>query len=389
MLIFLVGTMLILVAPTLPIFLLGRAIQGIGTAGFVPLSIAIITQWFPIDARGRILGTWNSVIPLTGLSVPYFAGLLVDNFGWRAIFPPILIVGLVALFIVRTNIPTLGARQVDPAFLRSFDWLGVLLLSSALAFLLLYTSSRPITGIDGLRDWRLLTICLGLFILLYFWERRFGQKANRSTETSSVRQPYIKFAIFANRTFTAASFSAGLRMFLMSSISFLLPLYLTDVHDLNASTIGIALALQAGMLFIISRAGGQLADRWGSQRPILLSMGGLVVIMLSFANLPATTPLWVIFALSATHGLTIGLSLAPLHRASIQGVATEETGSAAGLYSMIRFAGQIIGVAVAGVTLQQGLATAGTAIAAYQLVFWLYVGVAVVATVVSLGVNEG
>ena len=73
----------------------------------------------------------------------------------------------------------------------------------------------------------------------------------------------------------------------------------------------------------------------------------------------------------------------------MQGIAPEQTGGAAGLYSMIRFAGQILGVAVAGVMLQQGLAGAGTTIAAYQFVFWLYVGVAVLATVVSGGVREG
>jgi hypothetical protein len=55
---------------------------------------------------------------------------------------------------------------------------------------------------------------------------------------------------------------------------------------------------------------------------------------------------------------------------------------------MIRFAGQILGVAVAGVILQQQLAQATTPITAYQTVFWLYAGVAVLATVVGWGVGE-
>ena len=56
---------------------------------------------------------------------------------------------------------------------------------------------------------------------------------------------------------------------------------------------------------------------------------------------------------------------------------------------MIRFAGGILGVALAGVMLQQGLANFATSIAAYQFVFWLYVAVGVVATGVSLAVREG
>jgi MFS family permease len=375
-LIFLIGTLIVVTATSFPLFVLGRAVQGMGTAGFVPLSIAIIAQWFEPKERGKVMGAWNSIIPLVGLTVPYFGGLLVDHFGWRAIYPPTLLMGVAAFFIVRTHVPTLGARKVDPDFLRRFDWPGVALLSGALVALLFYTSSRPITGVDGLRDWRLLGLCLVLVGGLLGWERRRPQ-------------PYVNFAIFRNATFTAASLTAGLRMTLMSSINFVMPLYLTDVHALRASTIGIALALQAGMLFLMSRTGGQLADRWGSRRPVLLSMAGLLLVMIAFALLPAAAPLWLIFTLTGLHGLVIGISLAPLHRASMHGIAAGESGAAAGLYSMIRFAGGILGVAMAGVVLQQSLQTAVSAIDAYQFVFWLYVGVGVVAIAMSWAVREG
>ncbi len=363
---FLLGTVVLLLSPTLTWYMIGRAIQGVGTAGFVPLSIAIIAQGFAAQERGKVMGTWNSIIPLSGLLFPYFGGLLVDAFSWRAIYPVIGLVGIVALFVVQRNIPTFDMHNVDPNFLRRFDWVGVGLLSSALVMLLFFTSSRPITGVTGLQDWRLLLLCLLLFGALIAWERR---RAN----------PYLNLAIFANRTFTAASIGAGLRMFLMSSSSFLMPLYLTDIHGLSASAIGISLALQAGMLFVISQAGGQIADRWGSRRPVLLSLGGMVVILAALALAGATTPLWWIYTLCAAHGLAIGLSLAPLHRSSMQGVADHEAGGAAGLYSMIRFAGQILGVAVAGVILQRELAQALMPIAAYQFVFWLYVVVALLA----------
>ncbi|HMN28609.1 MAG TPA: MFS transporter, partial [Caldilineaceae bacterium] len=158
---------------------------------------------------------------------------------------------------------------------------------------------------------------------------------------------------------------------------------LTDIHHLNASLIGIALSLQAGMLFVTSQAGGQLADRWGSRGPIMASMVGLIGVMVALALAPASAPLWVIYFLSALHGLLVGLSLAPLHLASMNGIEPTEGGAAAGLYSMIRFAGQILGVAVAGVVLQQQLALAATPIDAYQALFWLYAGVAVLATGIS------
>ena len=365
---FLVGTVILLLSANLTWYMIGRAIQGVGTAGFVPLSIAIIAQGFATHERGKIMGTWNSIIPLSGLVFPYFGGLLVDLFGWRAIYPVIGVVGVMALFVVQRNIPAHDQRTVEANFLRHFDWVGVALLSGALTLLLFFTSSRPITGVAGLQDWRLLALCLLLFAILIGWEQR---RTN----------PYLNLAVFANRTFTAASVCAGLRMFLMSSSSFLMPLYLTDIHGLSASAIGISLALQAGMLFVISQAGGQVADRWGSRQPVLLSLGGMVVILAAMALAQRTTPVWWIYTLCAAHGLAIGLSLAPLHRSSMQHVADHEAGAAAGIYSMIRFAGQILGVAVAGVILQRELAQAATPIAAYQFVFWLYVGVALVAMI--------
>jgi len=373
--IFLIGTAVLLLAPTLTWYMIGRAIQGIGTAGFVPLSIALIAQWFAPNERGKIMGSWNSIIPLSGLLFPYFGGLLVDTFGWRAIYPPIVIVGLIALVVVHQSIPDADGQTVAPDFLRRFDWLGAGLLSGALVTLLFFTSSRPLTGIEGLHDWRLLALCLFLFVSFIGWER---QRAN----------PYMNLRVFTNRTFTAASFCAGLRMFIMSSSSFLMPLYLTDIHGLNASAIGIALAIQAGMLFVTSQAGGQVADRWGSRWPVLISMGSMVVVLLLLAFAEAATPVWWLYTLAGAHGLVIGLSLAPLHRSSMQDVAEGEAGAAAGLYSMIRFAGQILGVAVAGVVLQQQITQVATPIAAYQFVFWLYVVVAIAATGLGVLIRE-
>jgi len=72
----------------------------------------------------------------------------------------------------------------------------------------------------------------------------------------------------------------------------------------------------------------------------------------------------------------------------MQGIADSEAGTAAGLYSMIRFAGQILGVAVAGVVIQRMLTQVAAPIDAYQLVFWLYVAVAVVATLLGAFIRE-
>ena len=79
MVLFLIGTSIVFAAPNLAWFMTGRIIQGIGTSGFVPLSLAMIAQWFAPAERGKVMGTWNSIIPLSGLIFPYFGGLIAER----------------------------------------------------------------------------------------------------------------------------------------------------------------------------------------------------------------------------------------------------------------------------------------------------------------------
>ena len=362
--IFMAGTAMAAFAPSLGWLMAGRAIQGFGTAGFVPLSIAIITQRFPAAQRGKMMGTWNSVIPLTGIAGPFLGGLLIDYIGWQAIFWPVIGLGVVAFFLVRTKIPgRAGLGQLD--FLRRFDWGGVVLLASASVSLLFYASSRPITGVEPLRDWRLLATTLLLFGLFIAWERR-------------CKNPFVPLKLFTGSTFTVASICAGIRMFTMGGLRFLVPLYLVDIHNLSAASTGIVLTAHAVPLFLMLRLGGQLADRWGSRWPVVVSLLGQTAAMIHLALLPAEAAIWLVVLGVLGQSLSAWISLAPLHAASMADVSEEQTGVAAGLYSMMRFAGTVFGTALSEVVLQQGLDRALVPLEAYQISFWFVAGVAVI-----------
>jgi len=359
--IFLVGTLLTMTSTNLGPLILGRAIQGAGLAGIAPLSMAIIYERFPSDERGRALGTWNSIGPVVGIFGPVLAGLMVDYLGWRTIFVPTLLMGIFALVIVWLLVPSL--RTANFGFLRTFDWLGVVLLVFAISFFVFYISSRPITGVEPLRDWRLLLVSIFSFIALIWREQRRTD-------------PFLELELFGISSLRWASIGSGIRMFTMSGISFLMPLYLTDVHDLPASTTGIMLMLNAAALLTTMRKGGQLADRWGSRRPVMIGMTGQSLCMAYFALLPADAPLMLVGAGLVVHGLSAGLSLAALHRASLRDVPVDQNGAAAGIYSMIRFGGMLMGAALGGVLLQQTLTNTGSMVVAYQAVFWLISAVA-------------
>ena len=367
--VFMIGTAMASIAPSLGWLMAGRAIQGFGTAGFVPLSIAIITQTFPATERGKIMGTWNSVIPLAGIVGPFLGGLLIDYIDWRAIFWPVLGLGFVALWMVHSRISgRSGLGQIE--FLRRFDWGGVLLLALASTSLLFYASSRPITGVAPLRDWRLLVVTLLLFAVFIVWENRR-------------KNPFVPLKLFTGSTFTIASICAGVRMFTMGGIRFLVPLYLVDVHNLSAASTGIVLTAHAIPLFLMLRLGGQLGDRWGNRWPVVISLLGQTVAMIHLALLPAEAAIWLVVLGVLGQSLSAGLSLAPLHASSMAEVSEEQTGVAAGLYSMMRFAGTVFGTALSGVALQQGLDRALVPLEAYQISFWFVAGVTMIGAVLG------
>jgi EmrB/QacA subfamily drug resistance transporter len=369
------GTVILLLAINLGFVILGRAVQGIGAAGINPLCMAIISERFPVGERGKVLGTWNSIGPIAGIFGPLMGGFLIDHLGWHTIFWPVLFFGLIALFAVRKQVPAMDRRFVQPGFLRTFDWGGAILLGVTTVMLVFYISSRSITGLPPLRDWRLLVTTLLFFGAFLVWEKYHPN-------------PFVVLDIFTDLSFSRASLSSAIRMYLMGSIMFLLPLYLTDIHALTAAAIGTVVMLHAGALLVTMRIGGQLADQWTSRRPVIMGSSIQLVTIIYFAYLPETTSLWLVVAGLIGHGLGAGLSLAALHRSALNKIPPAQMGMAAGLYSMIRMGGLVLGGALGGIVLQYGLDRSVLAIEAYRQVFWFVAGVASLGVVIGWGLRE-
>jgi EmrB/QacA subfamily drug resistance transporter len=371
---FSVGTATTALAPNLPTLIIGRAIQGAGAGGFMPLAMALISTIFPPEKRGRALGLWSTVGPTTAFVGPVLAGVLIAAWGWRAAFGLPLVAGIVAFVVVRRAVPH-GGNGPTRVVLRSFDWQGALLLAGAFTFWLFYLSSLPVTGVPPMRDWRLLAAAVTLTTALLWHQSRHPN-------------PLISLAAVREKTFGLTSFCAAMRMFAMGGMSFLVPLYLTDVHDLPVTHIGLMAMVNPGSMALIVRFGGRLADRLGSRLPVAIGLTVQTGVMVGFSRLPESAPLWYTVGLLASHGLGAGLMLAALHRIAMRDIPDEQMGSAAGLYSMLRFAGVVVGVALAGMLLQTQLDAGQPAPVAYRAVFLLFALISLVAIAAAAGLRE-
>ncbi|MEM7538265.1 MAG: MFS transporter [Chloroflexota bacterium] len=365
---FFIGSLVCLFSQNLPTLLLGRALQGMGTSGINPLCMAIISDVFPSSERGKAMGTWSSMAPGAAVIAPIFAGYLLSAVGdWRMIFIPALVTAVIAYILVQRQLAELGsvskAESVTKttesrAFLKEFDWIGLTLMFTTLITFMFYLSSRVVTGVEPLRDWRLFLGTVVLGALFLSWERHY--QAQGST-------PLVNLQLYIHKNFGMASIAAFMRMFIMGGFGMLKVLYLTDIYHISPSTLGFTSAIYAFAIFATVRFGGQMADRWNPRWIVLTGMGiqiSIIFVLAAFDNIT----LWWAVAFFGMQALGAGLALASLHRAALGNIPSEENGGAAGLYSMTRFGGSIVGATLAGVVLQQALLTMNT-LDAYQTTF--------------------
>lgn len=344
--------------------IIARIVQGLGIAGMVPLSLALITEVFPPHERGKAMGLWSTIGPITGVVGPLLAGIIVARWGWRASFIPSAIFALISLSVVYFFIPS-TARKIELQFFKSFDWMGVLWLLLTFTFLLFYFSSRPITGVAPLQDWRLLVLTL-LFGALFVWHERRRM------------DPFIRLQILKNRSLVVGSLCASLRMLVMSgSLGFVMPLYLADVLGLDPTRSGFFLMLNPAAMVVFVRFGGRLSDRLGSRAIAMTGFGIFMVVMFGISRLTAVSPPWLMVFLLIFFGVGAGFMLASLHRAALNDVAEADLGTSSGVYSMVRFLGSACGAAFGGILVQTYLESFNhIALPAYQTVFLWFTGFA-------------
>ena len=207
-----------------------------------------------------------------------------------------------------------------------------------------------------MRDWRLLSISLVFFGAFWLWEkRRF--------------LPFVSTRILTNFRFLTSSFVASTRMAAMGGLTFLIPLYLVDIHHLEPRQLGAMLVLNSGAMALVTRFAGGLADRLGTRWPASIGLAIQIVVMWIFWTFTAGTSLWIVGGTLAFHGIGAGLLLASLHRYVMGTVDESHRGAVAGVYSMLRFVGAVIGTSLSGVILQQHLDAGLDLVPAYQQTF--------------------
>src|SRR5881398_149709 len=272
-----------------------RALQGLGAALLVPGSLAIISNSFSENERGRAIGTWSGFSAITAGIGPVMGGWLIEHVSWRAVFfinlPIALLVILIALRHVAENSDKENTRV---------DWLGAILAAAGLGALVygLIESSRH--GFADKSVILVLTAAGALLVVFLFVEAR-------------ISQPMLPLALFRGRTFTGANLLTFLLYAALGGTLFFLPLNLIQVQHYSATAAGAALLPFIVIISVLSRWSGGLVTSYGPKLPLAIGPTIVALGYLLFMLPTVGGSYWTnFFPPVVVLGLGMAITVAPL-----------------------------------------------------------------------------
>jgi EmrB/QacA subfamily drug resistance transporter len=336
---FMSGAVLCGVAQSMSMLIAGRAVQGLGAGGLIPLAMAVIGDLIAPRERGKWQGLTGAVFGVASVVGPATGGWIADNANWRWAFFVSLPLGLLALVVV-----WLGFRVEVRRREHSVDWLGAFLLAAGV------TSGLLATLWGGVEyPWSSPQI-VALFAVAAVLLAGFLAHETRATE------PILPLGLFRDRTFAAAQaalFFVGASMF--GTIMFI-PLFVQGVLGDSATSSGAVLTPLMLAFIGASVVSGQVVSRTGRYRPVLLTAPLVLLagfLLLTRLDVSSTSGEVTLDMVVVGLGLGIGMQTYVL---AVQNAAPSGTmGVATAATQFFRSVGGTVGVAAMGALLTAGL----------------------------------
>ncbi|MFE6282257.1 DHA2 family efflux MFS transporter permease subunit [Streptomyces sp. NPDC057877] len=365
--VFTASSLLIAVAPTLPVLLGARAVQGLAAALLVPASLGLVLGEVPAERRRAAIGAWSAAGALAAAAGPAIGGVLVDVLDWRALFCLNLPVGIWVLIAGRrllTGEPRTGKRP---------DLAGALLLALFVGSAVYGLTQGPDHGWSSAH----VTVAAGITGL-----------SGAATVVRALRhpRPALRLDLLRSRPFAVASgvsFAYGTALFTTMLLGVL---FLTDAWNYSALAAGFAMTPAALATAVVGIGVGRLPV---ALTPRTLVTAGSAVIAASTAALallidtePQFWTLW--FPAGTAMGIGVGMTTVGISSAAAFSVAPQHFAASTGMVLAARQVGGGLGIAATAVIIAE---VSGTGAQPYAAVYWFATGVNLAAAVGGLALR--
>jgi EmrB/QacA subfamily drug resistance transporter len=373
--VFTLASVLCAVAPTLGLLIAGRAVQGLGAAIMMALTLAFVGETVPKARTGSAMGMLGTMSAMGTALGPSLGGLLIAWLGWRAIFLVNVPLGALTFLLAQRYLPV--DRRQAKADRTGFDPWGTLLLALTLgAYALAMTIGR---GHPGPLNLALLVAAgcgVGLFTLA---------EAQATT-------PLIRLSMLRDRALRAGLAMNAIVSTVIMATLVVGPFYLSRALGLDPARVGLVSSLGPLVAALSGVPSGRLVDRYGPPRVTVLGLLGATVGSLTLAVVPAT--LGVAGYVAPVVFITAGYALfqAANNTAVMTDIGPDQRGVVSGMLSLSRNLGLVTGASVMGGVFALSPGTAEIATASPDAVaggLRLTFAVATVLIIGALGVATG
>jgi len=316
---FIAGSVLCGLAPSMPVLIIGRGLQGLGGGGIMPIVQTVISDVVTPRERGHYQAYFSGVWMAAGIGGPILGGIFAEHLHWSMIFwinVPLGLASLALLLPKMTKIPVFHRR-------RKIDWLGgVLLMGSAVVFMLVLTwGGNRYPWISPV-----ITAMIGASIALAL---AFVWQAGRAEE------PFLPLSLLGGRVVPYAMAAGGCAMGAMLGLTVHLPLYYQVVYHLSASEAGLALIPLAAISTGGSAIAGRTMARAKHYKRVAI-IGTASAAMVAFVLAFTVLPLWVLLVLLSVLAFGLGTTF-PVSVVSLQNsVARWQVGTITGAMNFFR-----------------------------------------------------
>lgn len=345
--VFIGASILVGLAFSSPMVIIGRLLQGIGAAALLPTSLAILSEAFPNPReRTKAIGIWSGVSGLALIVGPALGGILVDGFGWRSIFFLNVPLGVLTFWLTCRALPIPPSQPARSAKARNkpIDIPGMLFsVVMIAAFIMLLTGGNH-TQIFSWQTLLLSGLTLGSAIAFITIEKHSAH-------------PMLPLTLFRQPTFTTAIVTNALLFFMLVSLMFLFSLFLQQVQGYSAIATGLRFLPLNGAFILASILSGYCAARigWRTATTAGFAVAALGVLSLSQIqpDTAYTAMLWKLIVV----GFGVGFTLSPLTAAGMGSASPSAAGVTAALLNTSTRLGGALGIAIQGNVFTHSLGT--------------------------------
>jgi EmrB/QacA subfamily drug resistance transporter len=315
-------------APNVEVLNVARAVQGLGGAIVMPLTLTILSAAVAPERRGLALGAWGAIGGLAIAFGPVVGGAVVEGFSWQTIFWLNVPVGLLLVPLALTRL----SETHGPA--GRLDLPGVGLVSAGM-FGIVWGLIR---GND--QGWTspeiLIAFGLGFALVAAFvaWELR-------------APAPMLPLTFFRNRAFSLANLASLFMFFGMFGSIFLLTQFFQTVQGYSPLASGLRILPWTLAPMFVAPFAGAMSDRIDPKRilGIGLALQAVALGWIAAVSTP-TTPYGALVVPFVLAGVGMALFFTPMANLVLSSVKREQEGQASGANNAIRELGGVFGVAV-------------------------------------------